>query len=741
MKEQEKTQQVLVQELAALKQRVGELEQAESEWKREKENFQKSETRFQSYFNLPFYGIAITSPEQRWIRVNDRLCSIMGYSRDEIIRLTWTEMTHPEDLAADLEQFGRVLSGQIDHYNMEKRFIRKDGKVIWTSLSVGCVRKSDGGVDHIVALVEDITSVKRSEEALRENEEKYRILFENTNEAIFVVQNAKLVFINPVTPTMIGYSTAELISRPFMEFIHSEDREMVYGMHVRRMKGEELPHTYSFRVIHKDGNVLWVELNAVLIQWEGKPATLNFLSNITERRRMEAALRESENKYRFITEKMTDIVWIQDMNLRTVYVSPSVEMLLGFTPEERVLQDVAEQLTPASMSLVLETMTREFALEQQGQVDPERTLTFELEYYHKDGSTRWLESIISGIRDDRGVLTGLHGVSRDITDRRRAQEALTQSEEKFRKAFYTSPDALSITRLEDGMYISINPGFTRILGYTEEDIVGKTSIELNIWNNIADRKRLLEELRRDGTVANLEAVFRMKGGGVRYGLMSASVIDLNDLPHIISITRDITDRKESIEKLRRTLEATVQAMAVTVESRDPYTAGHQRRVADLARAIAAEMNLSPDRIDGIMTAAIVHDLGRICVAAEILSKPTGLTNLEFELIKTHPQAGYDILKDIEFPWPIARMILEHHERMDGSGYPGNLKGDEILMEARILAVSDVVESMGSHRPYRPTLGMDAALEEIERNRGTFYDPDVVDACLRIFRDKGYQLQW
>lgn len=606
MKEQEKTRQVLVEELAALKQRIGELERAESEWKREKEDYKKSETRFRSYFNLPFYGVAITSPEQRWIRVNDRICSIMGYSRDEIVRMTWTEMTHPEDLAADLEQFGRVLSGQIDHYNMGKRFIRKDGTVIWTHLSVGCVRKSDGGVDHIVALVEDITSVKRAEEALRENEEKYRSLFENAQEAIFVVQHAKLVFINPVITTLIGYSAEELISRPFIEFIHPDDREMVYERHIRRMKGEELPHTYSFRIIHKDGNVLWVELNAVLIKWEGTPATLNFLSNITERRRI--------------------------------------------------------------------------------------------------------------------------------------QEALTQSEEKFRKAFYTSPDAVNINRLDDGMYVSINPGFTRTTGYTEEDIVGKTSIEFNIWDNIADRNRLVEGLKRDGKVANLEAVFRMKGGGVRSGLMSASVIDLDGVPHIINITRDITDRKESIEKLRRTLEATVQAMAVTVESRDPYTAGHQRRVADLARAIAAEMNFSADRIDGIVTAAIVHDLGKICVPAEILSKPTGLTNLEFELIKTHPQAGYDILKDIEFPWPIARMILEHHERMDGSGYPKHLKGDEILMEARILAVSDVVESMGSHRPYRPTLGMGAAIEEIERNRGTFYDPDVVDACLRIFREKGYQFQ-
>jgi HD-GYP domain-containing protein (c-di-GMP phosphodiesterase class II) len=162
-------------------------------------------------------------------------------------------------------------------------------------------------------------------------------------------------------------------------------------------------------------------------------------------------------------------------------------------------------------------------------------------------------------------------------------------------------------------------------------------------------------------------------------------------------------------------------------------------VADLASAVATEMNLSVDQIDGIRMAAAIHDLGKISVPAEILSKPTKLTALEFSLIKTHTQSGYDILKDIDFPWPVARTVLEHHERMNGSGYPNGLTGDNILLESRILSVADVVESMASHRPYRPSLGIEAALEEIEKNRGTLYDHVVADACLRLFREKGFQM--
>jgi len=177
-----------------------------------------------------------------------------------------------------------------------------------------------------------------------------------------------------------------------------------------------------------------------------------------------------------------------------------------------------------------------------------------------------------------------------------------------------------------------------------------------------------------------------------------------------------------------------------VETKDPYTAGHQRRVADIARAIAREMGLSPEQISGLRMAAIIHDIGKVSVPSEILSSPRKLTALEFNLIKTHAQSGYDIVKDIEFPWPIARMIIEHHERMDGSGYPNGLTGDKILPESRILAVADVVEAMETHRPYRPSLGLEKALDEIAKNRGRLYDPEIVDACLRLFREKGYVIR-
>ena len=203
--------------------------------------------------------------------------------------------------------------------------------------------------------------------------------------------------------------------------------------------------------------------------------------------------------------------------------------------------------------------------------------------------------------------------------------------------------------------------------------------------------------------------------------------------------RNAYEHEHHQEILRNSLEQSIQAIAATVEARDPYTAGHQQRVTELAEAIAREMGLAEERIHGMRLAASIHDLGKIKVPAEILAKPGKLTALEFMLIKTHPQAGYDILKDIEFPWPIADIVRQHHERLDGSGYPQGLKDGQVLLESRILSVADVVEAMSSHRPYRPSLGIDAALEEIERRRGVQYDSKVVDACIKLFRERDYEL--
>jgi HD-GYP domain-containing protein (c-di-GMP phosphodiesterase class II) len=196
--------------------------------------------------------------------------------------------------------------------------------------------------------------------------------------------------------------------------------------------------------------------------------------------------------------------------------------------------------------------------------------------------------------------------------------------------------------------------------------------------------------------------------------------------------------KQALQKLRKTITGTIYAMAMTIEIRDPYTAGHQRRVANLSRAIGKELCLSPDQIEGLGMAGVIHDLGKISIPSEILSKPGKLSRLEYEIMKTHPQVGYDILKSIEFPWPLAEITAQHHERLDGSGYPFGLKENEIIFEAKILSVADVVEAMASHRPYRPAEGINYALDEISKKRGIAYDPQVVDVCLYLFNKKDYK---
>jgi PAS domain S-box-containing protein len=239
-----------------------------------------------------------------------------------------------------------------------------------------------------------------------------------------------------------------------------------------------------------------------------------------------------------------------------------------------------------------------------------------------------------------------------------------------------------------------------------------------------------------------------RDGSDRYFEGTAKVVswDNDGKPSVVAkIYKDITDKrlaekelKDTMRMLRKNLAGTIEAIARTVETRDAYTAGHQKRTTEIARAIAFEMGLSKEVIDGIRMAGVIHDLGKISVPAEILSKPGKISESEFSLIKQHPQAGYEILKGIDFNWPVADIVLQHHERLDGSGYPYNLQKDDILLESRILGVADVIEAMASHRPYRPALGIDDAFEEITMNRGTLYDPNVVDASIDLFTKRGYQ---
>lgn len=337
---------------------------------------------------------------------------------------------------------------------------------------------------------------------------------------------------------------------------------------------------------------------------------------------------------------------------------------------------------------------------------------------------------------------------RDIKIRKERYDAeirLKKSEEKYRTLFQDSRDAIYMSA-DHGTLVDFNQSTLELFGYSREEMYKIQTKDLFIKE--AEYLKFQDEIKQNGSVREFEAKLCKKDGTEMNCLISSTARhgNENNIIGYQGIIRDISELMSSrqtlettLKKLRKALGGTIQAMALTVETRDPYTAGHQRGVSNLARAIATEMRVSENKIQGIRFAGIIHDIGKICVPGEILSKPGDISENELGLIKEHSQVGHNILKTVDFPWPIAQIVRQHHEKINGTGYPDGLSGENILLEARVVAVADVVEAMASHRPYRPSLGIDMALKEIQKNRNVFYDPQAVDACLRLFNEKGYRL--
>lgn len=337
--------------------------------------------------------------------------------------------------------------------------------------------------------------------------------------------------------------------------------------------------------------------------------------------------------------------------------------------------------------------------------------------------------------------------SRGMQRVEKSQKALRLSEERFRAMFEVATVGMAQTDPHTGQFQRVNARLSAITGYAVAELIGMSFAQIThpedreqswqafqqvIQGEVSEVREEKRYVRQDGTIVWVSVSATLLLDDARQPLVGLAVID------------DITERKRaegeltaSYEKLHRSLNGTVAALATTSEMRDPYTAGHQKRVAQLACAIAGEIGLDSSRVKGIEVSGFLHDIGKISIPVEILSRAEKLGESEFNLLTGHPQVGHDILKSIEFPWEVAQVILQHHERLDGSGYPHGLTGDEIIFEAKILAVADVVDAMALHRPYRPALGVDAALEEITKNKNILYDPQAVDACVMLFNQKGF----
>ena len=336
--------------------------------------------------------------------------------------------------------------------------------------------------------------------------------------------------------------------------------------------------------------------------------------------------------------------------------------------------------------------------------------------------------------------------------RKDAETALLESEEKYRQLFESSRDALMLVMLPSLKFSKANQATLKLFGASNENefttlVPSDISPERQPDGSFTHEKsrEMIEIALREGSHM-FEWEHQRLDGHPFVADVLLTRMDLGGNVYLQATVRDISERKRSeqrisayVKQLENSMHGTLQAVANMVEFRDPYTAGHERRVGIIASDIGRELGLSEEKCKNLQFIGLVHDIGKISIPSEILSKPGRLTALEFEMVKVHAEKGYEILKDVEFHLPIAKIIRQHHERMDGSGYPLGLKGQDILPEARIIAVADVLESMASHRPYRPALGIEVALKEIIDHRGSQFDAEVVDAVLKLIHDKGYKL--
>lgn len=685
------------------------------------------------------FAVSIIDQDGRYTYINPKFTELFGYTLQDVPNgRAWFEKAFPdpayrkEVVSAWCQDLSKYSTGEIRPRTYPVTC--KDGSqklILFRSVV------SETG-DHFVTY-EDITERRMNEMSLRESEEKYRTILENIEEGYYEADlKGNITFCNDSLCKILGSPREELLGTNNRKYMNQASARRVFETFNRVYRTGIPSKGLDWELIRKDGSSRTVEVSVALVKnGKGEPSGFRgILRDVTEQRLANEALRESEEKYRqLVNHAPAGLYEVDFLQRKFVAVNDVMCEYTGYTKEELLSMSPFDILSEESKARFMERISRILA----GQKVPE---TVEFNVRTKGGHDLWV-LLNTKILYEQGFPKGASVVVHNVTELKLAEEARQKSEERYRFLVNNANDAIFIA--QDGRIKFPNPKTLETLGYSEDELK-----EIHYMDLVhPDDHALLSGIRRkmeDGSqpASNLSIRVKNRAGEEIWAQISSVPILWEDHPATLNFVRDITLQKKAEEDLRNTVDrlrkitgATVQAMAQTVEVRDPYTAGHQKRVADLARAIATRMGLPADQIDGIRMAGTIHDIGKISVPAEILSKPGLLTPLEFSLIKTHSQIGYDILKDIEFPWDIASMVLQHHERLDGSGYPQGLTGDQILLEAKILTVADVVEAMASHRPYRPSLGLDIALEEIGSKRGRFYDPDAVDACVALFTENNF----
>ena len=603
-----------------------------------------------------------------------------------------------------------------------------------------------------VHMARDITERKKTEEALAASEANYRNLFDHSLMGLQVIdlETMKTVLASESMARMLGFdSGAAMQGTEFLDLVLPDDLDAVIAGLVKVLVSPGSYTSGTFRARTVDGRTVWVTAMASVFEYVCRLSILLSVLDVTAEKEAEDALRASESRYRMLADNVSDIIWSLNMKTGKSFFSPSITRLLGYTVEEVVSLRAREVVSPASYSRAMSAFSNAQPREADGPAPASLAAQLEIELVRKDGALVWVEVSETMVLDAGGRPAEVFGVMRDITGRKRADEALRSSEERFRNLVEATSDWVWETD-PGGTYTYVSPQVSAALGYEAGEIIGRSIFDLMpagegphfaaTFRSAAAGSEPFSfvespRLHKDGRVVVTET------SGVPFFSDDGGLLGYR------GIGRDITRRKKverdlesSLRKVEKTMEAAIQTISYTMETRDPYTTGHQKRVTQLACAIAREMGLDQRQIDGIRVAGLLHDIGKIAVPTEILSKPGKLSEIEFSMIKAHPRVGFEILANVEFEWPIARIVVQHHERLNGTGYPFGIKGEEILLETRVLAVADVVEAMSSHRPYRPALGLQKALDELTRGEGTLYDPKVVKACGQVISERNFKFE-